>query len=108
MPPRRNVDPGGLLPDGTLPDLHLRTQVIGAIDFNDPYHRPTKLFDPLSYQVGKARRISYNETFRGPWPRTLDFQDLATWLDDNDFQILAMTQTLGRGNYRAIIGLKPH
>ena len=77
---------------------------LGQIDFYWYYGHPENAFDRLRIQDGKAEHLNLSQTYRGPFPRTLQFEDLADWMHDHDIEVIDIRRNDARNYFRALIG----
>jgi hypothetical protein len=77
---------------------------LGQIDFYWTYSHPEHAFDNLRIQDGTAKHLSLSQDFRGPFPRTLQFEDLADWMSDHDIKVIGIERNDRRFYFRALIG----
>ena len=66
---------------------------------------PRRLLDPLSYQVGRADRVTLSHTAIIPPPRSNRLEDVAGWMDDHDLRIISAAQIGLNHQHRVIIGV---
>ena len=77
---------------------------LGQIDFYWYWNDPDDAFDNLRIQDGKATHLSLSQDYRGPFPRTLQFEDLADWMNDHDIKVIKIERNDRRCYFRALIG----